>query len=859
MLFLFIQVMDLEAQLSRGGNPHSMNEAALKSTAAVPIMQLKSLDINKLIEEDKTRPLPMRYSVFKEAGIDITKEGLHERSEKAGGEIWRCGISSPGSRSLQLYFSRFNVPPGATLFVYDSAYSVIYGAFTSDNVSANQTFMLADFPSDHLFLEYFEPYGREFSGQVVIGSIGQAYRDLFSGNIDENGLLNVNCLEGKDWQDEKHAVCRISFVSDGNGYLCTGSLLNNTRQDATPYLLTASHCISRDAEAQSLVAYFNYELRSCNEKTLVSYRTMSGASLLTLGFKSDYSLLQLSATPPASYQPYYAGWDITDLPGESSVGIHHADGGPKKISVDYSPAVTREDVIWWDTLEYSPAGSHWQVQFDNGMTSTGASGSPLFNSAHYVIGQLHGGDDHTDFYGKLSYSWKRSSDGKKTLQSYLDPDNSGIQVLAGYYPPQNLPDVQFMAEYDQVCLNAPVTLYNGSAFSTTSWKWTFTPDVVSYADSTSSTSENPVVIFNAPGRYDVKLSARNAAGTSIKTVYKMIGVGDSIDVAIIPVDQTDSCLCSFDSLTILAGGAHSYTWNLPEGSEGAFYIEDSIDNRMTIKHNGPELNDSVKNIVFTVMGVMGSCTDTLEVNIPLISQPNDNVENAIQISPGRNGPFTNKCASVEYYEPVPPHVSCTGQLSWCDETGVDILMNSVWFWFTAPASGMASLYSEGMDNEIAVYDADTYQDILSGKYSILAANDDRSSTNYNPVIYSMQVTPGKKYWIQVDGSGGGSEGSFYLNLDDKPYVTQVIGMRGKSLRIFPVPAGDYAIIDGLAAHAGTTLRVELFTMSGIRLAVTEIDFPEDGRMLIETGALQTGMYVARVSSDTETWFGKLIK
>jgi len=60
----------------------------------------------------------------------------------------------------------------------------------------------------------------------------------------------------------------------------------------------------------------------------------------------------------------------------------------------------------------------------------------------------------------------------------------------------------------------------------TSWNWTFTGGSPS-----SSTSRNPVVIYNTPGTYSVTLTATNITGfdTNIKDAYITVNVGTGID------------------------------------------------------------------------------------------------------------------------------------------------------------------------------------------------------------------------------------------------------------------------------------------------------------------------------------------
>lgn len=53
---------------------------------------------------------------------------------------------------------------------------------------------------------------------------------------------NVDCYP--DWEDESDGVALI-LLSNGDA-LCSGSLVNNTANDFTPYILTANHCLDNN-------------------------------------------------------------------------------------------------------------------------------------------------------------------------------------------------------------------------------------------------------------------------------------------------------------------------------------------------------------------------------------------------------------------------------------------------------------------------------------------------------------------------------------------------------------------------------------------------------------------------------------
>ncbi len=88
-----------------------------------------------------------------------------------------------------------------------------------------------------------------------------------------------------------------------------------------------------------------------------------------------------------------------------------------------------------------------------------------------------------------------------------------------------LPAIDFTANRQALCLGDTVQFTDLTQNCPNEWAWQFTPDAVSYVNGTSSSSENPTVVFDNPGPYDVKLSAANSVGQSsvTKTSYIVNG------------------------------------------------------------------------------------------------------------------------------------------------------------------------------------------------------------------------------------------------------------------------------------------------------------------------------------------------
>jgi hypothetical protein len=264
-------------------------------------------------------------------------------------------------------------------------------------------------------------------------------------------VADVNCEEGQNWQDQRDGVVKILTKVASKYFFCSGSVVNNTKQDFSGLLLTASHCstdfgsgVASDFDFSRWIFYFNYESPGCNTIS-VTPLTIVGAEKLAisdvpLDKGSDFLLLRTLKSIHAKYNPYYCGWDATGINSSSGVGIHHPDGAIKKIST-YTSALgsgSSGGVIG------SP-GTHWFVSWSAtpngyGVTEGGSSGSPLFNDDGLIFGTLTGGESSCsnpggeDWYGKFSYSWE--SNGTRPdqqLKPWLDPDNIGILKMPGSY------------------------------------------------------------------------------------------------------------------------------------------------------------------------------------------------------------------------------------------------------------------------------------------------------------------------------------------------------------------------------------------------------------------------------------------
>jgi hypothetical protein len=154
-------------------------------------------------------------------------------------------------------------------------------------------------------------------------------------------------------------------------------------------------------------------------------------TLLSSVASSDFCLLEIQEKIPKEYNVFLNGYDANEKVPTTPFVIHHPSCDIKKISWSNYTITS----AGWDT---DVGTSHWKVpEYTEGTTEPGSSGSPLFDEAHRIVGQLHGGEatcnyNYNDYYGKVSQSWKSGGTAaKQQLQPFLDPDNKGVLSMDG--------------------------------------------------------------------------------------------------------------------------------------------------------------------------------------------------------------------------------------------------------------------------------------------------------------------------------------------------------------------------------------------------------------------------------------------
>lgn len=838
---LIFSFLNSYSQVSTSGIPESFLMKT-KKASIIPTRQLEYIDTAALTREDIKLGIANRYSVVQELSVNIRNDGV--KTEITGkGYIWQYHLTSSEAYSLGLLFSSFNLPEGSRLFIYNDDHTRILGAFTHLNNKESHKLAIAELNATNAIIEYFEPYQAEFEGSLVLGSVSQAYRDMTSFLAAATSRVGINCPEGADWQDEKHSVCRMTYQEGRYGYYCTGFLVNNVQLDGTPYFMTANHCINNGAVATTLVTYFNYENSSCTSSDASDLQTISGATLKSTSIVSDFSLLLLNEIPPLSYNAYLAGWDASTTAPQKGISIHHPSGTPKSISIDSNNPESYPYKINWDNTVTTLENTHWSVKFDIGNTESGSSGSPLFDMNSRVIGQLHGGDDAESFYGKFSVSWDRNTLVSAQLKAWLDPDNSGVKVLDGSYLKAR-PKSAFTSSYTNTCIGEVITLTDQSGNFPTSWFWKIEPASHVFVNGTTNTSRNPQVVFTDGGNYLATLVTSNVYGRDTLVVNNFVNVTKSINVLFSEIPQ-DTVYCGYNLHTkpILLKGAHNYSFSIGN-TDKLTYTANSDTLVLTVKESAKKYGSFKASI--KVNGTMGTCYDTDSIKLHIVMPPNDYIANAIRLWPGNNEGFSNVCGCAEEKEPMPPLISCISNDSWCPDQNNRSVNNSVWFTFVGPSNGKVTINTQSGDNRIAVYQAESYQNIMSGNlslYTLVAANDNSFDGTVSAKIENLEVNPGKLYWLQVD-SKAGTAGNVSISL------------LSNSLEIFPNPSnGRFDVI--ISSFDEGVAELKVYSSLGKQMLSMKLDTSfSNNRFSFDLTDFPSGIYVIQVRIGSSTLTSK---
>jgi hypothetical protein len=518
------------AQLEFGGRPvhlpkHDQSQHSL----------YYAVDFEVVENSRSVAKYPLRAGYTIPVQLNPQTHGHWTDLKEKGLKVWQLHINISDYAGLALYFDAFELDNNARFFVFDAGGTTVIGAFSGDSKGNAGQFSTRPVYSTHIIIQLEVPADKS-DFLFSISELGFVYPE----NKNERGIgnsgncnVNVNCPEGAQWQSQKNGVARILVKLGNSLFWCSGSLVNNTRQDGTPYFLTANHCGPNvgAADLNQWLFYFNYESENCTNPLIEPVpNTMTGASFLAsspgqVDQTSDFMLLMLNQDVPDTYEPFYNGWSAVNSITSSGVGIHHPSGDIKKISTFTNQPISSS----FGTGQTGPDQRYWRLTWSatesgHGVTEGGSSGSPLFDNNGRIVGALTGGAASCanllgpDFYGKFSYSWESNGlAANRQLKPWLDPDNTGITLLNGFGGDTSFVNALFEADATELLLNQFVQFEQKSIGDIRSYQWFFEGG----EPSESSEKNPPPVRYSSFGSFDVRLIVKgsNSADTLLKAGF----------------------------------------------------------------------------------------------------------------------------------------------------------------------------------------------------------------------------------------------------------------------------------------------------------------------------------------------------
>ncbi|MGZ4086579.1 MAG: PKD domain-containing protein, partial [Bacteroidia bacterium] len=296
----------------------------------------------------------------------------------------------------------------------------------------------------------------------------------------------------------------------------------------------------------------------------------------TTDFYTGSYALELLTNPPGFGSNSVNG-------GQASTGQNN--GGPLYGGYPFSN-LTDTLIFYYKYLPANPSDSaNVSVLFKKNFTGTGGQGKNLGLSATYkkvkiVINQSTAPDTMVIQMNSSRYP---------TLNSYVGAD---FKIDNMYLSSQMLPVSNFTAPVTG-CVGAPIQLTDNSSNMANAWNW-----ILPAGSPSSSTAQNPVVVYSTVGTKTITMIANNMFGSGSPVTHTIL-----INPA--PVVNANSLTtCGSGNAILAASGALTYTW-----STGS---------------NSPSITVSPSvTTMYTVTGTAGGCTNTAvgSVNVPVAFTP----------------------------------------------------------------------------------------------------------------------------------------------------------------------------------------------------------------------------------------------
>lgn len=404
----------LATQAQRGDAPQIHRAANLKPEtfkqyrlAAPTAQEMAAGEKSKKLKIGITRNLPEVLNVVAQSSSLAITEG----------EVKALRVESEGALQLRLHFARLELPAEATLFVYAAKNpKEFYGPYRNGTAPLWTPPISGGEAVIELFIPSQKDAANRSATRIEVDQVSHIFRLPQSANKAQGeSAESCNRDVPAEWRETAKSVALIQFRQPDGEYVCSGVLLNDTKNSGTPYFLTANHCISNADTAKGARFYWNFDQAGEPSTANSTY----SAQLLETSEVNDFTLLKINNLVPAGVR--FSGW-TAEKPaiGAAVASIHHPAGDFKRISIGRKTPLSCPPEIPAELCEF-----FHQVRWESGITEPGSSGGGLWvgpASDPKLIGQLLGGDfscanpTAPDLYGRFDVAFEM-------IGSYLTGDS----------------------------------------------------------------------------------------------------------------------------------------------------------------------------------------------------------------------------------------------------------------------------------------------------------------------------------------------------------------------------------------------------------------------------------------------------
>lgn len=213
------------------------------------------------------------------------------------------------------------------------------------------------------------------------------------------------------------------MIVDNGQRIATATLLNNTSNDGTPYVITSVNALR--GNPSSWIFLFDVTGNRCAGNNVnCTNSAICGAFVMETDLDLGISLLKLRNEPKNNWRAFYSGWRLVNFENSSNyICLQHALGMPQSYATytgSFSPSELNGHVT--QSLHSAIEGGTFQ----------GSIGSPLFDNEMKLIGMFVGGDtdcsaNGEDHFVMIASNWTK-------IDEYLDPFSFHSDRLEGLYP-----------------------------------------------------------------------------------------------------------------------------------------------------------------------------------------------------------------------------------------------------------------------------------------------------------------------------------------------------------------------------------------------------------------------------------------